>query len=137
MAVKPVKKKAVKKTVRKKTSPKLQFIDITVTDKKDYLQVRQINIETDRLSEALGMTKERSQELEDLAKKSFIVTKRMSEAMVVASSECKHANELIYLGFLMSDIRHQNNHGGMPPFLAHLLSQSRGPKKKDDNDDGN
>jgi hypothetical protein len=112
MAKTPTKKKAPakKKAPVKRTKVSITLMDVSTVDKAEHLHVKCINPDSEKIFEALGITEERLIELESYARKAFIATDKLTAAMVEASTFCKHANELAYVMYVISDMRSQMNH---------------------------
>lgn len=117
---KTTKKKAPVK--RAKKAP-ITVMDVSKVEETKHLQVECINPESDKIFEALGMTEERLDELESIAKKSFIATNKLTAAMAEASKFCKHANELAYVVYVIAEMRSQMNHP-----LVKILGIGGGPR---------
>lgn len=66
------------------------------------LVVQEINYNSDRLSESLGITDKRDSELQELIH-GYMHTPNatVTIVMVLISKECKHANELAYCSFVL------------------------------------
>lgn len=81
----------------------------TVEENRNVLLVTEITPESNNIEEALGLTPERCEELVNIAhrvKETKIDGKRttMSYTFQEISKECKHANELIWIGFVIGSI---------------------------------
>lgn len=123
----PVKKK--KAPVKRKSKPRrpLMIMDLKKIAPKDYLKVVQIDDETDSMPEALGITEERQKQLVDAAVAAYKGTHKFSAAMEMVSREAKHANELGYIVFVLTDIRAQNQNP-----LGGIMQIVLGPRPKEE-----
>lgn len=113
-------KKAPRKRAKKAS---ITVMDVSKVEETKHLHVECINPDSDKIFEALGMTEERLTELESIAKKSFIATDKLTAAMAEASKHCKHANELAYVCYVISDMRSQMNHP-----IVKILGMGGGPR---------
>lgn len=124
------------KALFSKSTPKTEAVDIqdeqTVhkvidasifgDDEKRVLRVVQVEPESDCLSEALGLTDERCQELWTALRKIAFDSDSKSEIYEKISKECNHANELV-MALRMSFKMEQEN--SMDP-IAEILKSLRG-----------
>jgi len=65
------------------------------------LHVVSINETSKNLAETLGITEERWDYLVDICKKKATAHENISTVFELCSKECKHANELVMIGFLV------------------------------------
>lgn len=131
MAKKVIKKKATKKVAKKKPARRkiINMLDVSSIQPQDYLRVSQINANSNNLHEALGITKERFEELEIICFTALKRSNKFSEAMENASKDCKHANELAMCISILEEERH-----APPPFIQMLAGLAqRGRKGPDPN----
>jgi len=97
---------------------------VAEVDKTNALHVVEIERDGDLLS-GLGMTKERAEELENLAEKVYNESNNVVEVMEKVSKHCKHANELYFVSMVITTEHNRGmsmkNHplmmilGGGPP----------------------
>lgn len=99
------------------------MMDVSKVEEGKHLEVFCVNPESDKIFESLGITEERLIHLESIAKKSFIATDKLTAAMAEASKFCKHANELAYVCFVITDMRSQ-----MSNPIVRILGMGGGPK---------
>lgn len=90
--------------------------------------VIEVEKETSQVSEALGLTEARKGELVDVAINTYRSTKNVVECMAIASKECKHANELFWMSFIIAD--HHTNGLNPGKMLAQMLMGGNGFKPK-------
>jgi hypothetical protein len=125
MAKKPV-KKATKKPIAKKRAPAKKILNMmdmsAAVEPKDYLKVTAINPESDNMTEAFGITKERFKELDILTMTAMKSTEKFTAAVEMVSTQCKHPNELAMCVFLLSEERHS-----VPPLIKMIMGMRRGP----------
>lgn len=81
---------------------------VVIIPPKNVFEVKIVNDETNSLSESIGLTEERKAELTRLTATSMIMTKKISDAINVASKQCKHANELFFVSFIIGDSLSKN-----------------------------
>lgn len=72
------------------------------TDSKKCLQVIEIESDCSNLIEALGITKERQRDLTTLVLKEFNKQPNIVKVAEACSKECKHANELFMISYIIS-----------------------------------
>ena len=107
---------------------------VVVEHPQSTFEVRIIRDDTDSLSEAIGLSAKRRAELERLAAVSVAMTRRISDAINTASKECKHANELFFVSFVIGE-QIARNHSPMGGLFESFLKSKR--KKGEEEDDGN
>jgi hypothetical protein len=76
------------------------FIDSSKAGKGN-LQIEEINVDSQSIIEALGITQDRAADLEGLAVSSYRKCNNIIKAMSLASAQCKHANELFFVSRIM------------------------------------
>jgi len=96
-------------------------------------EVKIIRDDTDSLSEAIGLSSKRRSELERLAAASVAMTRRISDAINVASKECKHPNELFFVSFIIGE-QIARNHSPLGGLFEKFLERRR---REQEDDDGN
>lgn len=101
------------------------MMDVSKIDPAKYLHVDPINPEAGHMHDALGITEERKEELQKLAKEAYFTTDKFTAAAERGSLSCKHANELMFMVFLLSDIR-SNIQDPLSRILS-MISHKGGP----------
>lgn len=123
---KPVKKTIKKIVVKKKKASAKKIINMmnmtAEVQPKDYLKVTSINPDSENMTEAFGITKERFKELDILVMTAMKSTEKFSAAVEMVSVQCKHPNELAMCVFLLSEERHS-----VPPLIKMIMGMRRGP----------
>ena len=76
------------------------------------LHIIEIDKESDNLIDALGMTRERAQELRLKMETCFIKHKNIVSIGEEMSRECSHANELFFITYSISQKIQSHNHIG-------------------------
>lgn len=96
--------------IKGETIEEITLMDVSDVPVKDYLRVKQVNEDSESMTEALGINKDRFQELQKICYAAYVTTRKLSAAMSVASFSVKHANELVMVGYLIGDIHNKINH---------------------------
>ncbi|TXI90014.1 MAG: hypothetical protein E6Q36_02250 [Chryseobacterium sp.] len=76
------------------------------------LHIIEIDKESDNLIDAMGMTRERAMELRLKVDAGFIKHKNIVSIAEELSQECKHANELFFVTYSISQKIQSHNHIG-------------------------
>ena len=108
----------------------IKTIDPSI-DLREKIQVRQINDNTEKLHEGLGITAERAEELNKIIVDAFMSCKDMVECGAKITKHCKHPNESFLCAITLANIQiHHERMNGMAALMNGMFGgfKNEGPK---------
>ncbi len=80
---------------------------VVANDQEFPFKIIVVDVESDSLSGALGLSDEKAKSLGELCEKSFIVHKDLVASMKEVGAHCNHINEFYFCSHILAHLQHQ------------------------------